>query len=130
MQRQQRESASRILIAEDNRLLRRRMAETLENAGYQVIEAENGEATYAAIDSGDFDLLLLDRGLGDHDGADILRKFRGQNARVPVVVVSSAMGVSPGDPEIEQECDDYITKPFYPEELTARVRRLLRREKT
>ena len=128
MKMQQPEAASAILIAEDNRVLLRRMAETLAQEGYRVIEAESGEATYAALETDDFDLVLLDRGLGDHDGADILHKIRRRDTRVPVVVVSSAMGVSPGNPEIEQECDDYITKPFYPEELTARVRRVLRRD--
>ncbi|MDC7126568.1 MAG: response regulator transcription factor [Spirochaetales bacterium] len=118
-----------ILVVEDNGRLRKFIASNLEKEGYSVIEAESGKAAFNILKDLIPDLILLDLKLGDYDGIDILKTIRRQDD-VPVIIVSSidTQEIKIGGFDIG--CDDYITKPFYIDELIARVNRLIERVET
>ncbi len=116
-----------ILVVEDNDRLRRYIRGTLEKVGFRVREAESGKTAYAILRSEFLDLVLLDLRLGDVDGLEILKTIRRQDEQLPVIIVSSVDDRDVKVDGFEVGCDDYVTKPFYAEELLGRVRRLLRR---
>ena len=118
---------NRILVVEDNAQLRKYVHSTLERAGYLVTTAGSGEAAFSRLRYENFDLVLLDLMLGDTHGLEILRLIRRQNDSLPVIIVSTCMDVEVKVDGFEIGCDDYLTKPFYSEELLSRVKRLLKR---
>lgn len=116
-----------ILVVEDDDRLRRFVRSNLEKAGYSVEEAPSGKAALALLKERFLDLVLLDIRLGDMSGIEILKTIRRQDEALPVILVSSI-----SDQEIKLNglsigCDDYVTKPFYIEELLLRVARVLAR---
>ncbi len=115
-----------ILVIEDNGRLRRFVASNLEKEGYEVLEAESGKAAFSILRNTTPDLILLDLRLGDYDGIDILKTIRRQDD-VPVIIVSSIDNQDIKLDGFNIGCDDYMTKPFYIDELLARVKRLLKR---
>ncbi len=117
----------RILVVEDSSRLRAFITENLETAGYSVIGAESGKEAYAALRDTYVDLVLLDLNLGDVNGLEILKTIRRQDESLPVIIVSSITSSGTKIDGFDTGCDDYITKPFYVDELLARVRRLLKR---
>lgn len=119
-----------ILVVEDNDRLRRFIISNLTKAGYTVFEAESGKAAYTVLKEQYLDLILLDLRLGDLDGIEILKTIRRQDEDLPVIIVSSIVDQGVKLDGFEIGCDDYITKPFYIEELLGRVRRLLKRTRS
>ena len=120
--------AYRILIADDEKDIRSVLALYLENAGYEVVEAADGEQTLQALSSQPIDLCLLDIMMPKLDGYQVLKRLR-QSNDVPVIVIS-AKGQ---DPEkilgLNLGADDYMVKPFNPLEAVARVNSNIRRAK-
>jgi DNA-binding response OmpR family regulator len=116
-----------ILVVEDNDRLRRFVSTNLKKAGYSVLEADSGKAAFAILEQDFPDLILLDLRLGDYDGIEILRTIRRQEEYLPVIIVSSIDNQDMKVDGFNIGCDDYITKPFYIEELIGRVKRLLKR---
>ncbi|GAB6088946.1 response regulator transcription factor [Spirochaeta dissipatitropha] len=104
------------------------MTGTLEKDGYIVTAASSAESAYSRLKNERFDLVLLDLILGDSHGLDILRLIRRQDEFIPVIIVSSCMDTSIKVNGFEIGCDDYLTKPFYSEELLSRVKRQLKRQ--
>lgn len=117
----------RILVVEDNTQLRKYIQSTLERAGYLVTTADSGEAAYSRLRYEDFDLVLLDLMLGDTNGLEILRLIRKQDEVLPVIIVSTCLDITVKVDGFEIGCDDYLTKPFYSEELLSRVKRQMKR---
>ena len=115
-----------ILVVEDNGRLRRFVASNLEKEGFSVLEAESGKAAFSILKNNTPDLILLDLRLGDYDGIEILKTIRRQDD-IPVIIVSSIDNQNIKLDGFDLGCDDYITKPFYIDELIARVNRLLKR---
>lgn len=117
--------SAKILVIDDEMPIRRMLRIALKSAGYEVLEAENGETGLATIVRQQPDLVVLDLGLPDLDGHQALAELRAWS-KVPVIVLS----VRSGDREKVQALDagaqDYVTKPFSIEELLARVRANLR----
>lgn len=117
--------SAKILVIDDEMPIRRMLRIALKSAGYDVLEAENGATGLAAIARQQPDLVVLDLGLPDLDGHQVLAELRAWS-KVPVIVLS----VRNGDREKVQALDagaqDYVTKPFSIEELLARVRANLR----
>ncbi|NPU92597.1 MAG: response regulator transcription factor [Gammaproteobacteria bacterium] len=117
--------SAKILVIDDEMPIRRMLRIALKSAGYEVLEAENGETGLATIVRQQPDLVVLDLGLPDLDGHQVLSELRAWS-KVPVIVLS----VRSGDREKVQALDagaqDYVTKPFSIEELLARVRANLR----
>ncbi|MBU0927178.1 MAG: response regulator transcription factor [Spirochaetes bacterium] len=119
--------SSTILVVEDNDRLRRFMASSLRKAGYEALEAGSAEQAHARLKDSCLDLVLLDLRLGTSDGMGVLRTIRRQDEDLPVMIVSSMDDQDTKLGGFDVGCDDYITKPFYIEELLGRVRRLLKR---
>lgn len=116
-----------ILIVEDEPPIRRLLRATLGAHEYRPIEAATGTEAMAALRHHKPDLVLLDLGLPDVDGVDILRALRRQRMSVPVLVLTARDGVEQRIAALNAGADDYLEKPFDLRELEARVRALLRR---
>jgi two-component system, OmpR family, KDP operon response regulator KdpE len=119
--------ALRVLIVDDEPPIRKLLRMGLGTQGYDVLEAPNGKAALELLGSKP-DLVILDLGLPDIQGHELLRLIRGRNDKVPVVVLSSR-GDEAGKVEaLDLGADDYVTKPFGMEELLARIRAALRHQ--
>ncbi len=116
-----------ILIIEDEDRLRSYMASALEKAGYLVLEASTIKDAFDHLKNHFLDLVLLDLRLGSADGLNILKTIRRQDEHLPVIIVSSLGDCDTKVDGFSLGCDDYITKPFYIEELIGRVKRLFKR---
>lgn len=118
-------AAVRILIVEDELPLRRLLRSTLEDAGYNFLEAETGQQALRVATQQPPDLVLLDLGLPDLDGLEVLARFRDWSA-APVIVLSARDQDKLKVTALDQGADDYLTKPFSTSELLARIRVALR----
>lgn len=117
----------RILIAEDDRVLADGLLRSLRGLGYVVDQVADGNAADAALQSGDFDLLILDLGLPRVSGFEVLRRLRARGATLPVLILTAADSVDDKVRGLDLGADDYMGKPFALQELEARVRALSRR---
>jgi two-component system, OmpR family, KDP operon response regulator KdpE len=116
----------RILLVDDEAAIQRAVGPLLRSRGYDVQVAASGAAALEAVLSGAPDLVVLDLGLPDLDGIEVCRRIRARS-KVPVVVLSARGGEADKVQALDLGADDYVTKPFGPEELLARVRVALRR---
>ena len=120
----------RLLMIEDDTRLAGMVSDYLRQNGYGVVHAADAEQALAALQIHSFDLLLLDLMLPDADGLELCRRLRIESAigsQVPIIMVTAK-----GDPTdrvvgLELGADDYVSKPFEPRELLARIRAVLRR---
>ena len=125
--------ASRILIVEDDERIRASMGLALEDEGYDVVEAGSGEealerfAQSLALEP--LDLVIIDIMLPGMDGFECCREVRRQSA-VPIIMVTARTDTHDIVAGLEAGADDYVTKPFEPKELAARIRALLRRARS
>ena len=117
---------SQILIIEDEPRIAAFVAKGLRSAGYSTHVEASGIAGGALAVSGAFDLVILDVGLPDIDGFEVLERLRGQGSSVPVIMLTARSSVSDTVAGLESGADDYMAKPFSFEELLARVRLRLR----
>lgn len=117
-----------ILVVEDDRPVRNLMTMTLETQGYRYVTAENGAQALLVATSKRPDIILLDLGLPDMDGVEIIKKVRSWSV-VPIIVISARSEDQDKIQALDAGADDYLTKPFSVEELLARLRSTLRRLK-
>ena len=117
----------RILVAEDDAILADGVTRTLRQSGYAVDWVKNGVEADTALDTDDFDLLILDLGLPKKSGLDVLKRLRARDSRVPVLILTALDGVNDRVRGLDAGADDYLAKPFELAELEARVRALTRR---
>jgi two-component system KDP operon response regulator KdpE len=117
---------SRILIVDDEPAIRRFLRTSLTAQDYQILEAETGEQALNVLARNRVDLVVLDLGLPDIDGLDVLRRVRESHSSVPVIVLSSRADEPGKVRALDLGADDYVTKPFGMEELLARLRAALR----
>ena len=117
----------KILLAEDDAMLGQGLQRGLTMAGFTVDWVRDGAAAQQALRTGAHDLLLLDIGLPQRDGLQVLQWLRGESLAVPVLVVSARDAVSDRVAGLNLGADDYLTKPFDLDELIARVHALARR---
>jgi len=115
-----------VLVVEDEPAMRRALALNLTARGYRVSVAEDGTTALNAAASGAPDVIVLDLGLPDLDGIDIIRAVRGYS-RTPIVVLSGRAGSGDKVDALDAGADDYVTKPFDVNELVARLRAATRR---
>ncbi len=119
----------RILVVDDDMDIVRLVRSYLEKAGYQVISAYDGETALRLLKAEKPQLLILDLMLPDRDGWDIARLVRSDSliAATPIIMLTARVEDNDKIVGLEIGADDYITKPFNPREVVARVRALLRR---
>ena len=115
-----------LLIVEDDERIRNYMKTILTTCDYAVLETGNARTALSIIASHSPDLVLLDLGLPDGDGIDMLRSIR-EWSQVPVIVVSARGHEKDKVAALDGGADDYVTKPFSPREVIARVKTVLRR---
>jgi two-component system KDP operon response regulator KdpE len=118
--------AARVLLVDDEVSIQRAVAPLLRSRGYEVEVAESGTNALAIISRDPPDLVVLDLGLPDIDGIEVCRRIRA-TSKMPIVVLSARGGEADKVAALDIGADDYVTKPFGPEELLARVRVALRR---
>ncbi len=116
----------RVLVAEDDRAIRELLVHHLERDGFRTIEAGDGPSALRVARDG-IDLVLLDVGLPGVDGFDIARTLRREGRTMPIVIVTARTEEVDRVVAFELGADDYVTKPFSPREVVARVRAILRR---
>ena len=122
-----RADTERVLVVEDEPALLRALEITLRARGYQVSSSKDGRTALAEAARRPPDAVLLDLGLPDMDGNEVIRRLRAWTA-VPVLVLSGRAGSGDKIGALDSGADDYVTKPFSMEELLARLRALLRRD--
>lgn len=119
-------SSISILIVEDDRPVRSLISTALESREYRILTAANGGSALMALSSNHPDILILDLGLPDMDGVDIIRRVR-EWSNLPIIVVSARSDDSDKIEALDAGADDYLTKPFSVDELLARIRVAVRR---
>ncbi|MCC6914190.1 MAG: response regulator transcription factor [Rhodospirillaceae bacterium] len=117
---------TRILIVEDEPPIRKFLRTSLTPQGYQVLEATDGAEALETIDRNTVDVVLLDLGLPNLHGFDVIQKLREAKSRIPIIVLSSRTDEAGKVKALDLGADDYVTKPFGLDELLARIRAALR----
>jgi len=117
----------RVLVVDDEPPIRKLLRMGLTAQGYQTLEASNGKAALELLGQAP-DLIILDLGLPDAQGLDLLRTMRARDESVPIVVLSSRGDEAGKVQALDLGADDYVTKPFGMDELLARMRAALRHQ--
>ena len=117
----------KVLVVDDEPPIRKLLRVGLTTQGYDILDAPNGKAALELIAQKP-DLIILDLGLPDIDGLELLRRLREMNESVPIVVLSSRDAEGAKVQALDLGADDYVTKPFGMEELLARIRAALRHQ--
>ena len=115
-----------ILVVEDDKSVRNLIVTTLRTNGYRFTEAPTGEEAIIQASSHNPDVILLDLGLPDMEGVDVIRRVRGWS-NVPIIVISARTEDADKISALDAGADDYLTKPFSVDELMARLRATQRR---
>ncbi|GLR93902.1 MULTISPECIES: response regulator [Bradyrhizobium] len=117
----------KVLVIDDEPPIRKLLRMGLTTQGYEILEASNGRTALEKLDEGPA-LIILDLGLPDVQGHELLRTIRARNEAVPIVVLSSRGDEAGKVQALDLGADDYLTKPFGMEELLARLRAALRHQ--
>jgi DNA-binding response OmpR family regulator len=117
----------RILLVEDDPMIGESVVEGLKSEGYAVDWVRDGKEAELSIDATPYSLVLLDLGLPRRDGIEVLKGLRERRVDVPVLVITARDTVSDRIKGLDAGADDYLVKPFDLDELSARVRALVRR---
>lgn len=125
--RTQRSGAIRILLVEDDSEIAKRLVEGLSGLGFAVERADNGSDGYAMGSEEQYDAIVLDLGLPQLPGIEVLKKWRAAGMKAPVLVVTARGAWSEKVDGLNAGADDYITKPFHIPEIGARLNALIRR---
>jgi two-component system KDP operon response regulator KdpE len=115
-----------VLLVEDDERLRRALALTLRARGYEVIDVGAGQSALDEVGRHRVDVVVLDLGLPDLDGIEVIRRIR-EDLQVPIVVLSARRDEADKVRALDAGADDYMTKPFGVDELLARLRAAVRR---
>ena len=117
----------RLLVVEDDPDLNRQLVSALQDAGYVVDKARDGEEGHFLGDTEPYDGVILDLGLPVLDGVSVLEKWRRAGRKMPVLILTARDRWSDKVAGFDAGADDYVAKPFHMEEVLARIRALLRR---
>jgi len=117
----------RILVVEDDKDLARQLKTALSGAGYAVDLAHDGEEGHFLGDTEPYDVAILDLGLPVMDGVSVLKQWRREGRKMPVLILTARDRWSEKVAGFDAGADDYVTKPFQVEEVLARIRALIRR---
>ena len=121
--------AAKILIIEDEKAVREMLRFTLKNNGFEILEAEDSNSALDILKKNNINLILLDWMLPGTEGIEIARNIRtsGDTKDIPIIMLTAKSDESDKILGLESGADDYVTKPFSPKELIARIKALLRR---
>ena len=117
----------RVLVIDDEAAIRKLLRMGLSSQGYEIVEAANGKEALRLLSENPA-LIILDLGLPDIQGHELLRMIRGRSESVPIVVLSSRGDEAGKVRALDCGADDYVTKPFGTDELLARIRAALRHQ--
>ncbi|MFC0337836.1 DNA-binding response regulator, OmpR family, contains REC and winged-helix (wHTH) domain [Kushneria avicenniae] len=117
----------KLLLVEDDALLSESLAECLEDAGYSTDISATVHAARALAGTEDYSLVILDLGLPDGSGLELLKQWRARRWSVPILILTARDGWTDKVEGLRAGADDYLVKPFHEEELLARLQALLRR---
>jgi len=117
----------RILLVEDDQMIGEQLLDLLRAEGYALDWVRDGELADTALQSQNYDLLLLDLGLPRRDGMSVLRALRARKQQLPVLIATARDALQQRVEGLDAGADDYVLKPFELDELLARIRALLRR---
>jgi two-component system OmpR family response regulator len=118
----------RVLLVEDDKMIGAAISEALKDAAYAIDWVKDGELAGEAIHSETYDIALLDLGLPDVDGLEVLKRIRSEKKRLPVIILTARDALGDRIDGLDLGADDYLVKPFEIGELLARMRAVLRRE--
>jgi DNA-binding response OmpR family regulator len=118
----------RLLLVEDDRMIGESLRNALRQSGFAVDWVRDGRAADSTIGSERFDLVLLDLGLPQRDGMEVLQAMRARGDRTPVIVLTARDALASRVRGLDAGADDYIVKPFELDELLARIRAVVRRQ--
>lgn len=116
------------LLVEDDHMIGQAIAQSLKESAYAVDWVLDGQAALTALDSHDYDIVILDLGLPKKTGTEVLRSARRKSIAVPIIVVTARDSVDHRIQSLDEGADDYVTKPFEMQELLARMRAVVRRK--
>ena len=121
--------AAKILIIEDEKAVREMLCFTLKNDGFEILEAEDSNSALDVLKENEINLILLDWMLPGKQGIEISRLIRSSSEirDIPIIMLTAKSDESDKVLGLESGADDYVTKPFSPKELVARIKALLRR---
>mgnify|MGYP001827634005 FL=1 len=117
----------RVLVVEDDRTLREELSRLLSRQGYAVDSADNGRDGLFVAREYPLDAAIIDLGLPGIDGVELIRSVRAEGLGYPILILTARDGWRSKVEGLEAGADDYLVKPFHPEELFARLRALMRR---
>ncbi|MBL0419111.1 response regulator transcription factor [Ramlibacter sp. AW1] len=117
----------RILLVEDDPMIGQALVDALRDAGHATDWLRDGASADTALRTGSFDAVVLDLGLPQRDGLQVLQSLRARGDRVPVLVATARDAVADRIAGLDAGADDYLVKPFETDELLARLRALIRR---
>lgn len=117
---------ARILIVDDDNLLCGLHSLVLERHGYDTVTAENGEDALTQLSGGHFDLVITDRTMPILDGASMILALRSAGSRIPVIMISGSLALSPLPPAVAREVNIALLKPAHPNEILTAVAQVLK----
>lgn len=117
----------RLLLVEDEARIADDIMAALKNAGYVIDHVKDGETAWFQGDTEEYDAVILDLGLPGLDGLSILKRWRANDRRFPILILSARGSWSERVDGIDAGADEYLPKPFHMEELLARLRAIIRR---
>ena len=117
----------RVLLVEDDAMIAQGLQTALRQSGFAVDWMRDGRTAAGALQTGVFDVVLLDLGLPQRDGIDVLRELRRRGDATPVIILTARDEIQHRIAGLDAGADDYIVKPFDIDEVTARMRSVLRR---
>lgn len=121
--------ASRILIVDDEPVIRRLLHAKLKSQGFEILEADDGDVAIETVKRNPIDLMTLDLDLPTMHGFDVIKHLRATGAHFPIIVVSGRTDEGGKVRALDCGADDFVSKPFGTDELLARVRAALRHKK-
>lgn len=117
----------RVLVIEDNSLLRHHLTVQMREMGHQVDAAADAREADYFLNEHPPDIAIVDLGLPDEDGLNLIRRWRSHQVKIPLLVLTAREGWQDKVTVLEAGADDYVTKPFHLEEVVARMQALMRR---
>ncbi|MCG3133331.1 MAG: Sensory transduction protein regX3 [Planctomycetes bacterium] len=121
------QSGKHVVLVEDEPALALALTDRLRREGFRVTHAADGDAGLRAAQEGGVDMVVLDLMLPKRTGTDVLRQLRAEGSAVPIVCLTAKVSEKDRVSHLVEGADDYVTKPFSPDELVARLRAVMRR---